>query len=105
MVRLLPIKVGFEREAYVKIPVGVAELVVIPGDQLHKSWRQLNSSLGVHNGRPCVAEEVSGDDHVSGVAQDALEGPSLAGSLQHLENMSLRETLLKDISSTAQISS
>merc|ERR1719239_305686 len=51
-------------------PVGVAELVVIPGDQLHKSWRQLNSSLGIHNGRP-------------GVAEDALEGPSLTGSLEH----------------------
>ena len=36
----------------VKIPVGVAELVVIPGDKLHKSWRQLNSSFSVHNGWP-----------------------------------------------------
>ena len=36
----------------VKIPVGVAELVVIPWDKLHKSWRQLNSSFGIHNGWP-----------------------------------------------------
>ena len=34
------------------LPVGVAELVVIPGDQLHERWRQLDAGLGVHNGGP-----------------------------------------------------
>ena len=34
------------------LPVGVAELVVIPGDQLHERWRQLDAGLGVHNRGP-----------------------------------------------------
>ena len=96
------------------LPVGVAELVVIPGDQLHERWRQLDAGLGVHNGGPgiriedlsqkfedlyvgsdlkfsekvpSVTKEIRRDNHVSGVPQDALEGPSLAGSLQHLKSV------------------
>ena len=41
--------VGLQRA---NLPVGVAELVVIPGDQLHERWRQLDAGLGVHNGGP-----------------------------------------------------
>ena len=96
------------------LPVGVAELVVIPGDQLHERWRQLDAGLGVHNGGPeirsevlswkfedryagsdltfsekvpSVTQEIRGDNHVGGVPQDALKGPSLTGSLQHLRSV------------------
>ena len=94
------------------LPVGVAELVVIPGDQLHERWRQLDAGLGVHNGGPdirikdlpwkcedryagsvlmknvpSVTQEIRRDNHVGGVPQDALEGPSLTGSLQYLKSV------------------
>ena len=39
------------------LPVGVAELVVIPGDQLHERWRQLDAGLGVHNRGPEIKIE------------------------------------------------
>ena len=39
------------------LPVGVTELVVIPGDQLHERWRQLDAGLGVHNGGPEIRIE------------------------------------------------
>ena len=92
------------------LPVGVTELVVIPGDQLHERWRQLDAGLGVHNGGPevrivdlswkedrfagsdfgekvpSVTQEIRRDNHVGGVPQDALEGPSLTGGLQHLKS-------------------
>ena len=46
--------VGLQRA---NLPVGVAELVVIPGDQLHERWRQLDAGLGVHNGGPEIRIE------------------------------------------------
>ena len=51
-------------------PVAVAELVVVPGHQLDEGGGQLNSSLGIKDGRTSISQEVGGDNHVLGVAQN-----------------------------------
>ena len=51
--------------------VAVAELVVVPGDELHEGAGQLDSSLGIKDGWPRVPKEVSGDNHVLGVPEDS----------------------------------
>lgn len=60
--------------------VGVAEFVVVPRHDLHEGLAQLDASLGVEYGGAAIANKVSGDDVVLGVAQEALEG-SIRGGL------------------------
>merc|ERR1712173_583573 len=43
--------------------VGVAHLVVVPGDELDKGGRQLNAGLGVKNGGMGIAKKVGGNHH------------------------------------------
>ena len=59
--------------------VGVAHLVVVPGDQLDEGGGDLDSGLGVKDRGAGVAEEVGGHHAVLGVAEHSLEG-SLRGS-------------------------
>ena len=47
-------------------------LVVVPSDELHKVVIQRNAGLGVEDAAALVADEVSRDDLVLSVAQDAL---------------------------------
>jgi len=54
--------------------VGVTELVVVPGDQLDKGLGQLDTSLSIEDGGPIVPDEVGGDHHVLGVAENTLHG-------------------------------
>src|SRR5699024_6633067 len=53
--------------------VGVADLVVVPGHNLHEGIREGDAGLGVENGGAGVAQEVGGDNRLVGVAQDALQ--------------------------------
>ena len=55
-------------------PVGVAPLVVVPGDHLHELGRELDAGLGVEDGGQLAGDEVLGDDIFVGVAEDALHG-------------------------------
>merc|ERR1711871_1149145 len=52
--------------------VGVAPLVVVPGDELEELVREADARARVEDGRARVALEVGGDDLVLGVADDAL---------------------------------
>merc|ERR1719402_1109009 len=60
--------------------VGIPELIVIPRHQLDESRRQLNSSLRIENGRSFVSDEVRGDDHLVGVAEEPFMGPDSLAS-------------------------
>ena len=60
--------------------VGVADLVIVPADDLDKGIRQGDAGGGVENGGTGVAEEVGGNDGLVGVAEDALQ-LALAGLL------------------------
>ena len=51
---------------------GVAPLVVVPRDELDEVGVELDSGVGVEDGRVLVADEVGGDDLLVGVANDAL---------------------------------
>merc|ERR1712119_45684 len=73
--------------------VGVAKLIVIPRHQLHKSWRQLDPSLGIKDRRPGVSQEVSGHDHVLRVAKDTLHIPRLACLLNLLADLLIGSSL------------
>jgi len=65
--------------------VGIAVLVVVPGDDLDEGVAELDSSLGVKDGRPDISNEVLGHNIVLSVAEVALKvsgfGRSLHGSL------------------------
>ena len=52
-------------------PVAVAELVVVPGHQLDEGGGELDASLGIKDGRTSISQEVGGDNHVLGIAQNA----------------------------------
>ena len=52
--------------------VGVAPLVVVPGDQLDEVGVQSNTGLGVEDGRVVITVKVGGDNVVLGVAKNAL---------------------------------
>ena len=54
--------------------VAVAEFIVIPGNELDEVVIEGNASPGVEGGRVGVTVEVTGDNLVLSVAQDALEG-------------------------------
>src|SRR5690606_24404854 len=53
--------------------VGVAALVVIPGDELEELGVQLDGGAGVEDRGELVVDEVGGGDFVLGVAEDVLE--------------------------------
>ena len=54
-------------------PVGVAPLVVIPGDNLDEAGGKSDASTRVKDGRARVRGEITGHDFVLSVAEDALE--------------------------------
>ena len=60
--------------------VTVAPLVVVPADQLEKSFIEADSGAGIKNTGGLAVNEVGGDNFVRGVFQDALE-VGLAGLL------------------------
>jgi hypothetical protein len=64
--------------------VGVAPLVVVPGDDLDEAWGQSNTGISIEDGGEWAGGEVSRDNGVLGVAQD-----SLKGSLRCLLNLGL----------------
>lgn len=53
--------------------MGVAPLVVVPGNQLDEVGVQGNTGLGIEDGRVVITVQVGGDNVVLGVAQDTLE--------------------------------
>src|SRR5699024_8682595 len=53
--------------------VGVTDLVVVPGDDLHEGVGQSDAGLGVEDGGAGVAQEVGGDNGILGVTQNALQ--------------------------------
>lgn len=57
----------------VKDTAGVAPLVVVPGNQLHKVLVQGDTGLGVEDGGVGVAVHVRRDNVVLGVGQNACE--------------------------------
>ena len=64
-------------------------------DDIVPGWVKTDS-IESHNyfRRPGVTKEVSGDDHVGGVAQDSLQGASLACCLEHLGVVLSNQTLI-----------
>jgi hypothetical protein len=66
---LLVGRVGHE----VHHPVAVAVFIVIPGNELHKVVIESNASPSLKGARVGVAVEVTGDNLVLGVAQNALQ--------------------------------
>jgi hypothetical protein len=63
---------------------GVAELVVIPRDELDELVVEGDTSEGVEDARARVADKVRRDDLVLRVAEDAVEGSTGCGGLLHL---------------------
>jgi len=53
--------------------VGVAPLVVVPGNELDEVGVQGDTGLGIENGGVVITVQVAGDDLVLGVAKDTLE--------------------------------
>jgi hypothetical protein len=53
--------------------VGVAPLVVVPGDELDEVGVQGDTGLSIEDGGAVVTVQVSGDNVVLGVAKDTLE--------------------------------
>ena len=53
--------------------VGIADLVVVPGNDLHEGVGQSDAGLGVEDGGAGVAEEVGRNDGLVGVTQNALQ--------------------------------
>ena len=64
-------------------PVALAVFIVIPGNELDKVVIESNASPSIKGGRVGVAVEVTGDNLVLSVAQDALQW-ALRCLLQHL---------------------
>ena len=52
--------------------VGVADLVIVPADDLDKGIGQGDAGGGVEDGGAGVAEEVGGNDGLVGVAEEPL---------------------------------
>lgn len=75
--------------------LGVTPLVVVPGDELNEVVVELDTGRGVEDGGGRVADEVSGDDRVLGVVDDALVGAGgglLHGGLDVVVRSGLLET-------------
>ena len=63
-------------------PVGVAPLVVVPGDDLDHRPVHDRGQLRVDDRRGGVLDDVGGDDRVLGVGQQALQRAAVGGGLQ-----------------------
>ena len=74
--------------------VGVTPLVIVPGDQLDERRADLDTSIGVEDGRVVVAGEIGGDDLLLGVADDTLVG-GLGGLLDGSLDLVVGRALLK----------
>lgn len=61
--------------------VGVAPFVIVPGNDLDKLLVKHDTSVGIEDARGVAADEVSGDDAVFGVLDDASKGS--VGGLLH----------------------
>ena len=55
-------------------PLGVAPLVIVPGDELDKVFVEGDTSGGVKDRGVVVTDEISGYDRVFSVVEDALVG-------------------------------
>jgi hypothetical protein len=53
--------------------VGVAPLVVVPGDNLDEAGVKRDTSTGVEDGGAGVGDEIAGDNLIVGVAEDTIE--------------------------------
>ena len=53
--------------------IGIADLVIIPGDHLHKGVGQGDTGLGVEDRGVGVAQEVGGNHSLVGIIQDTLQ--------------------------------
>ena len=89
--------------------VGVADLIVVPGDHLYKGVGEGNAGGGVEDGGAGIAQEVGGDHGVLGIAQDALQlalggisidkdavlrsGIMLPDSIRHLKGEDLKNAI------------
>lgn len=69
--------------------VAVAPLVVVPADQLEKSFIEADSGAGIKNTGGLAVNEVGGDNFVRGVFQDAFE-ISFRGLFHGLANFLVR---------------
>lgn len=72
----------------------VTVLVVVPRDELDKVGVQRDTSLGIEDGAVGVTQEVSGDNFVFGVAENALEF-TLRGLLDSFLNFVVGGALLE----------
>ena len=53
--------------------VGVADFIVVPGNDFYEGVRQSDTSFSVEDGRERAAEEVRGNNSFVSVAEDAFE--------------------------------
>mmetsp|Transcript_4764 Transcript_4764/g.5499 ORF Transcript_4764/g.5499 Transcript_4764/m.5499 type:complete len:89 (-) Transcript_4764:433-699(-) len=68
--------------AQVDQPVGVSPLVIIPGNNLVESLRQVDACLGINNGTPLVVNKVLRNDWEIGVSKNSEQlGVWVGGSL------------------------
>lgn len=52
---------------------GVAEFVIVPGDELDELWAQLDTSGSIEDGGTVVTDEVRRNNFVFSVSQNALQ--------------------------------
>ena len=74
--------------------MGVTPLVIVPGDQLDERRADLDTSIGVEDGRVVVAGEIGGDNLLLGVADDTLVG-GLGGLLDGSLDLIVGSALLE----------
>ncbi|MEJ1288656.1 hypothetical protein NN561_019690 [Cricetulus griseus] len=90
---LLGGRVGHE----VNDPVAVAEFIVISGNELYKVVIESNASPSIKGGRVGVTVEVTGDNLVLSVGQDAFQW-DLRCLLHHLPDVFILGRFLQDMS-------
>ena len=74
--------------------MGVTPLVIVPGDQLDERRADLDTSIGIEDGRVVVAGEIGGDNLLLGVADDTLVG-GLGGLLDGSLDLIVGSALLE----------
>lgn len=74
--------------------MGIAPLVVVPGDELDEVGVQGDTGLGIEDGGVVVTVQVGGDNVIVGVAEDALE-LTLGGGLDDLLDLVVGGGLLE----------
>ncbi len=87
------ILLGRERQE-IADALGVAPLVVVPRDELDEVLVERDTSLSIEDGAGSAAGEVSRDDLVLGVVEDALHGTS-GGFLDSVLDLLVRSRLLE----------